>query len=115
MKYYRHHIQALRRLVLVQGHIGSLYNTNKKNKPGHMVKTRHISEALSAEGQQQGEASVLSAWCSSAPICCLVEHEHYVCSDCITAAARPVSLCSAAAWRFKDLGLVLRNLFTILA
>lgn len=55
-----------------------------------------------------------SACCSSAPICCLVKHEHYVCCDCITPAARPASLCSAAVWRFKDLGLVLRNMFTIL-
>ena len=60
----------------------------------------------SAEGQQRCKASLLSfcsACCSSAPICCLVKHEHYVCCDCITPAARPASLCSAAVWRFKDL------------
>lgn len=44
------------------------------------------------------------ACCSSAPICRLVKHEHYVCCDCITPAARPAPLCSAAVWRFKDLG-----------
>lgn len=71
----------------------------------------------SIEGQQRCKASLLSlcsACCSSAPICRLVKHEHYVSHDCVSPAARPASLCSAAVWRFKDLGLVLRNMFTIL-
>lgn len=70
-----------------------------------------------AEGQQRCKASPLSlcsACCLSTPVCCLVKHEHYVCCDCITSAAWPASLCSAAVWRFKDLGPVLRNMFTIL-
>lgn len=34
--------------------------------------------------------------------------------DFVSPAARPACLCSAAVWRFKDLGLVLRHMFWIL-
>lgn len=64
----------------------------------------------------QCEASLLSsACCFPRTNLCHVKHENYVCGDCITPVAlSSVLFCSAAVWRFKDLGLVLRNMLTIL-